>query len=101
MKLGTRTEDLEDLILTMLDLMKDISQQFKSSLGKSKTPLRTTLGEKTSLLPCFFTLCTDFILISHLVPSFGETGAQYPQFGLERLIQQPQVHHQGQKTSFH
>jgi hypothetical protein len=53
MKLGTRTEDLEDLIVTMLDLMKDISQQFKSRLGKSKTPLRTTLGEKTSLLPCF------------------------------------------------
>jgi hypothetical protein len=59
-KLGTSPEDWEDLILTRLNENNEQQQQqvkgqviLKSKTG-DETPLSINLGEKSSLVPCFF-----------------------------------------------
>jgi hypothetical protein len=60
MKLGTSSRDLQNFILTRLELMKNMS----SSAGADKAnqmPVRINLGEKTSLVSsCFFFSCVLF-----------------------------------------
>ncbi len=64
---------------------KALSQQRTISVvveeSKFKTEgeilLRINLGEKTSLVPCFFQ-CTILFLTSHFFPSLDETGASTP-----------------------
>jgi hypothetical protein len=85
MKLGFSSDDLKNLILTRLNLVKVMS----SSQGtcetyptlRVETPLRTNSGDKTNSVPCFFP-CNVFILTSHFIPSFSETEGQYPQLGV-------------------
>jgi len=55
MKLGISSEDLQDLILKRLDLMKNMSAGKPNPKLSNETPLRTNLGEDTtSMVPCFF-----------------------------------------------
>jgi len=68
-KLGIGSEDLQDLMVTRLDQWRVWAAVKKAQASKAnpkltmKPPLRTNLGEKTNLVPCF-PLCTALLLIS-------------------------------------
>jgi hypothetical protein len=72
MELVISSEDLQDLILTRLDLMEDLDSSQGAGNANPKTggqaPLRTNYeGEKTNFGPLFYFLCTVFMLTSHFL----------------------------------
>jgi hypothetical protein len=60
MKLGISSQELQDFVLTRLELMTNMGSS--ESAGKAnpklggETPMRTNLCEKTNLVPFFFTM---------------------------------------------
>ncbi len=76
MKLGISSQDLEDLVLTWVSIMKNMSSS--RGKGEEKWKLEFNLDKKTSLI-LSFSPYSDCVLFSSTVGV--KLGASYPQFG--------------------
>jgi hypothetical protein len=74
MNLGINSQDLQEFVMTRIDLVKDMGSRLGKSKTGGETPVRTKLGETTGLIPLVLHVCCfhpDFQLYPQFHQNWG------------------------------